>query len=254
MYTSTAVSSFTSQEESTHLLWPQAAGVIGVPQVSASWVGTGTENTPLPHVPVRKCHISVQKAAQALGRQLDEAGPRSTPADQVHWTCQGYYKGSTVENFHGGSVLYFNWIKPPGNTRAEGKEMGVLWVNHVPHCKKGIKGHSNERAGINAVHSLIAPLGRIYSSVIWLLLKARNRFSFPIPAIYYCWLLKAMCTADLQDGRFPAPLLIFTSVKKCFSYDRQRWQGHRVTPSALCSRFTPTETLESNNFLKFIFK
>lgn len=55
----TAVSSFTSPEESTHLLWYRLLELSGFPQVTASWVGTGTENTPLPHVPVRKHHNPV---------------------------------------------------------------------------------------------------------------------------------------------------------------------------------------------------
>lgn len=110
------------------------------PQVTASSVGTGTENTPLPHVPVRKSHIPVPaEGSSSPGRLLDEAGSCSTPAKQVHWTHQGYCKGSTVEHFHGGPVLYLNGIELPGNTRAECKEMCVLWVNHN-YCKNGIKG------------------------------------------------------------------------------------------------------------------
>lgn len=63
-------------------------------------------------------------------------------------------------------MLRLSWIKLPGNTRGEGKEIGTSWVSHVPHCKKGIKGQNNEKAAMNVVSSLTAPLGRIFSAVI----------------------------------------------------------------------------------------
>lgn len=64
------------------------------------------------------------------------------------------------------SVLHLNWIKLPGNTRGEGKEICTLWVTHSPHCKRAIKSQNNERAGINVVSSLTAPLGKTLSAVI----------------------------------------------------------------------------------------
>lgn len=133
--TSTAVPSFPLPEESTHLLWHrllELSGSLG----HCHWVGTGIENTPLPHVPVRKHHIPVP----AEGSWMRQAHTQPQQTRSTGRTCQGYYKGSTAEHFHGGPVLYLNWIKLPGNTRAECKAMCILWVNHMPHCRKGIKG------------------------------------------------------------------------------------------------------------------
>lgn len=132
-------------------------------------------------------------------------------------------------------------------------------MSHLTCCKKkGVRSQNNEKKKhqqtvINVVSFLTAPLGGILSTVIWLLLKVRNVFPFPITAIYYWWLLKATCTAESQDGRYSAFLLIFISVRKHLFHDRQSWPGVIGTPSAFVHPFHFKWNIRSQQHFKTQF-